>query len=95
VFVLFLYRLSVNTNNIYATIILFNNNMIYLMDFEIKIYHKMSKILTERNNLSSVGVFNKQQFQYTTTDLVFDKVGYDITFSPEPENYVPSACCTI
>jgi hypothetical protein len=46
VFILFLYRLS--TNNLYATIILLilNNSMIYLMDFGIKIYHKMPKILT-------------------------------------------------
>jgi hypothetical protein len=48
VFLLFLYRLSVNTNNFYAAIILLilNNSMIYLMDFGIKIYHKMLKILT-------------------------------------------------
>jgi hypothetical protein len=37
-----------NMNNIYAAIILLilNNNMIYLMDFGIKIYRKMPKILT-------------------------------------------------
>jgi hypothetical protein len=63
VFVLFLYGLNVNTNNIYDAIILLmlnntnniyvaiillilNNNMIYLMDFGIKIYRKMPKILT-------------------------------------------------
>jgi hypothetical protein len=48
IFVLFLYRLSMNMNNLYAAIILLilNNNMIYLMDFGIKIYHKMPKILT-------------------------------------------------
>jgi hypothetical protein len=48
VFVLFLYRLSANTNNLYATIILLvlNNSMIYIVDFEIKIYQKMAKILT-------------------------------------------------
>jgi hypothetical protein len=42
VFVLFLYRLSMNTNNLNATIILLilNNSMIYLMDLEIKIYKK-------------------------------------------------------
>jgi hypothetical protein len=41
VFVLFLYRLSVNTNKLYAAIILLilNNNMIFLLDFKIKIYH--------------------------------------------------------
>jgi hypothetical protein len=39
VFVLFLYRLNVNTNKFYAAIILLilNNNMIFLLDFEIKI----------------------------------------------------------
>jgi hypothetical protein len=48
VFVLFLYRLSVNTNNLYATIILpiLNNSMVFLLDFGIKIYHKMLKLLT-------------------------------------------------
>jgi hypothetical protein len=48
VFVLFLYRLSVNTNNFYDAIILLilNNNMIFLLNFEIKIYHKMPKLLT-------------------------------------------------
>jgi hypothetical protein len=47
-FVLFLYRLSVNTNNFYATIILLllNNNMIFLLTFQIKIYHKITKHLT-------------------------------------------------
>jgi hypothetical protein len=47
-FVLFLYRLSANTNNIYAFIILLilNNSMIFLLDFGIKIYHKMPKPLT-------------------------------------------------
>jgi membrane protease YdiL (CAAX protease family) len=45
---LFLYRLCVNTNNLYATIILhiLNNVMIYLMDFGIKICRKMPKLLT-------------------------------------------------
>jgi hypothetical protein len=45
VFVLFLYRLSVNTNNLYVVIILLilNNNIIFLLDFKIKIYHKMAK----------------------------------------------------
>jgi hypothetical protein len=48
VFVLFVYRLSVNTNNLYAAIILLilNNSMIFLLDFGIKIYRKMSKLLT-------------------------------------------------
>jgi hypothetical protein len=48
VFVLLLYRLSVNTNNLYAAIILLilNNNMIFLLNFGIKIYHKMAKLLT-------------------------------------------------
>jgi hypothetical protein len=49
-FVMFLYRLSANTNNIYAAIILliFNNSMIFLLDFRIKIYHKIPKLLTDR-----------------------------------------------
>jgi hypothetical protein len=48
VFVLFLYRLSANMNNLYAVIILLilNNSMIFLLDFEIKIYRKMPKHLT-------------------------------------------------
>jgi hypothetical protein len=48
VFVLFLYRLNVNMNNLYTTIILLilNNNMVYLMDCGIKIYWKMSENLT-------------------------------------------------
>jgi hypothetical protein len=48
VFVLFLYRLSTNTNNLYAAIILLilNNSMIFLLDFGIKIYRKMPKLLT-------------------------------------------------
>jgi hypothetical protein len=46
VFFLFLYRLSVNTSNSYEAIILLNNIMICLVTFGIKIYHKMSKILT-------------------------------------------------
>jgi hypothetical protein len=48
VFILFLYRLSANTNNLYAAIILliFNNSMIFLLDFGIKIYRKMPKHLT-------------------------------------------------
>jgi hypothetical protein len=46
-FVLFLYRLNANMNNIYAAIILLIlNTMIFLMDFGIKIYHKMPKFLT-------------------------------------------------
>jgi hypothetical protein len=47
VFVLFVYRLSTNANNIYATIILciLSNSIIFLLDFKIKIY-KMSKHLT-------------------------------------------------
>jgi hypothetical protein len=47
VFVLFLYRLSVDTN-LYAAIILLilNNSMIFLLDFGIKIYRKMPKLLT-------------------------------------------------
>jgi hypothetical protein len=38
----------VNTNNLYADIILLilNNSMIFLLDFGIKIYHKMPKYLT-------------------------------------------------
>jgi hypothetical protein len=45
VFFLFLYRLNMNTNDPYDTIILliFNNNMICFMTFEIKIYHKIPK----------------------------------------------------
>jgi hypothetical protein len=48
VFVLFLYRLSANTNNLYAVIILLilNNNIIFLLNFKIKIYRKMRKFLT-------------------------------------------------
>jgi hypothetical protein len=47
VFTLFLYKLSVNTNNLHNDIILLilNNSMIFLMNFEIKIYHKI-QILT-------------------------------------------------
>jgi hypothetical protein len=46
IFVLFLYRLSVN--NFYATIILLilNNNMLFLLNFKIKIYRKITKHLT-------------------------------------------------
>jgi hypothetical protein len=45
VFVLFLYRLSASTNNLYVTIILLilNNIMIFLLNFRIKIYHKIPK----------------------------------------------------
>jgi hypothetical protein len=48
-FVMFLYKLSANTN-IYAAIILliFNNSIIFLLDFRIKIYHKIPKLLTDR-----------------------------------------------
>jgi hypothetical protein len=48
VFVLFLYRLITNTNNLYAAIILLilNNSMIFLLDFGIKMYRKMPKLLT-------------------------------------------------
>jgi hypothetical protein len=48
VFFLFLCILSANTNTHYGVIILliFNNSMICFMDFGIKIYHKMPKILT-------------------------------------------------
>jgi hypothetical protein len=47
VFVLFLYRLSANTNNIYTTkiLLILNNSMIFLLNFEIKIYCKMVKLL--------------------------------------------------
>jgi hypothetical protein len=47
-FVLFLYRLSANMNNLYAAIILLilNSSMIFLLDFGIKIYCKMPKHLT-------------------------------------------------
>jgi hypothetical protein len=37
-----------------------------------------------------VGVLNKDKFPYAT-DLVFGKLGYDITFTLEPEDFVPSA----
>jgi hypothetical protein len=45
VFVLFLYKLSVNTNNLYSAIILLilNNSIIFLLNFRIKIYRKMAK----------------------------------------------------
>jgi hypothetical protein len=48
VFFLFLYRLSANTSNLYATIILliFTHNMIYFIIFGIKICHKIPKTLT-------------------------------------------------
>jgi hypothetical protein len=48
VFVLFLYRLSTNMNNLCAAIILLilNNSMIYMIDFGFKIYQKMPTILT-------------------------------------------------
>jgi hypothetical protein len=48
IFVPLLYRLSVNTTNLYTVIILLiiNNSMIFLLDFKIKIYHKMAKHLT-------------------------------------------------
>jgi hypothetical protein len=48
VFFLFLYRLSVNTNNPYAAIILliFTHSMIYFIIFEIKICRKIPKTLT-------------------------------------------------
>jgi hypothetical protein len=47
VFILFLYRLSVNTNNLYATkiLLILNNSMIFLLNFEIKIDRKMAKLL--------------------------------------------------
>jgi hypothetical protein len=47
-FFLFLYRLSVNTNNPYDAIILliFTPSMIWFMIFEIKICHKIHKTLT-------------------------------------------------
>jgi hypothetical protein len=46
VFVLFLYRLSTNTNNLYAAILLLilNNSMIFLLDFGIKIYCKILNV---------------------------------------------------
>jgi UDP-N-acetylmuramyl pentapeptide phosphotransferase/UDP-N-acetylglucosamine-1-phosphate transferase len=49
-FVLFLYRLSTNTNKLYTVIILLilNNILIFLLDFRIKIYPKMTKLLTTR-----------------------------------------------
>jgi phosphoglycerol transferase MdoB-like AlkP superfamily enzyme len=44
VFILLLYRLIMNTNNLYTTILLIiNNSMIFLLDFEIKIYRKITK----------------------------------------------------
>jgi hypothetical protein len=48
VFVLFLYRLSANMNNLYVVMILLilNNSIIFLLDFGIKIYCKMTKLLT-------------------------------------------------
>jgi hypothetical protein len=47
VFILFLYRLIMNTNNLYTTILLIiNNSMIFLLDFEIKIYRKITKLVT-------------------------------------------------
>jgi hypothetical protein len=48
VFVLLLYRLNTNTNNLYTDIILLilNNSMIFLLDFGIKIYRKIPKHLT-------------------------------------------------
>jgi hypothetical protein len=47
VFILFLYRLSVNTNNLYAIkiLLILNNNMIFLLNFEIKIDGKIAKLL--------------------------------------------------
>jgi hypothetical protein len=47
-FFLFLYRLSANTSNSYAAIMLliFTHSMICFMMFGIKIYRKMSKTLT-------------------------------------------------
>jgi hypothetical protein len=47
VFVLFLYRLSVNSNNLYTIIILLilNNSMIFLLNFGIKIYRKIPTAL--------------------------------------------------
>jgi hypothetical protein len=35
-----------------------------------------------------VGVLNKDKFPYTM-DLVFGKLGCDITFSVEPDDFVP------
>jgi hypothetical protein len=48
VFVLFLYRLIANTNDLYVAILLLilNSSMIFLLDFGIKIYHKITKRLT-------------------------------------------------
>jgi hypothetical protein len=57
VFVLFLYRLSMNMNILYAIIILLilNNSMIFLLDFEIKIYRKMAKHLTIQKLIAVIG----------------------------------------
>jgi hypothetical protein len=46
VFVMFLYRLRVNTSKLYAVIILLilNNSMLFLLDFRIKIYLKCLNI---------------------------------------------------
>jgi hypothetical protein len=46
VFFLLLHKLSANTNNPYEAIILLNNIMICLVTLGIKIYLKMTKILT-------------------------------------------------
>jgi hypothetical protein len=56
VFFLFLYRLSINTNNPYTTIMLliFTHNRIYFIIFEIKICHKITKTL--RMNVPLVAV---------------------------------------
>jgi hypothetical protein len=57
VFILFLYRLNTNMNKLYTAIILLilNNSMIYLMDFGIKIYRKMPKILRAASSLGGAG----------------------------------------
>jgi hypothetical protein len=77
VFVLFLYRLSVNTNNLYAVIILLilNNSMIFLLDFGIKIYYKMPKPLTIQK-LDCCDRLSVTSFAATLKLNAFDRSNY-------------------
>jgi ABC-type anion transport system duplicated permease subunit len=68
VFFLFLYRLSTNTSNPYAAIMLliFTNSMICFMFFEIKIYCKIPKNLTKLAKsqlIMRLGKQNRSKFE--------------------------------
>jgi hypothetical protein len=87
VFFLFLYRLSANTSNPYAAIMLliFTHSMICFMTFGIKIWRKMPKTLTVPSTVANSN--GKHIFQINGCMVIMRKLWEKLKHEPYIKNF--------